>query len=286
VKISVKETTTGSSAALRNDNVLVGEQPHLVQGMGLFSATAIVMGSMVGSGIFIVSADMSRTLQSPALLIAAWIITAAMTMIGALSYGKFLGVFFPTISKNHWLWHPGNGNAGLNTANLTAIVIVTLLTILNSFGVKLGSLVQNIFTSAKILALAGVVLVGLVAKNAAAIAANFGAGWHAFWAGSSWHATHLIDVGSFWPGSVDSTAFVGLLTVLAVVQVGSLFSADSWNNVTFTAGSRSAPASSCCCTCFATSSISASCRSPERRTPPPLPGAASSTRPKIAWRPR
>ncbi len=285
MKISVKETTTGSSAALRKDNVLVGEQPHLVQGMGLFSATAIVMGSMVGSGIFIVSADMSRTLQSPALLIAAWIITAAMTMIGALSYGelaammpkaggqyvylrealgpiwgflygwtlflviqtgtaaavgvsfgKFLGVFFPTISKNHWLWHPGNGNAGLNTANLTAIVIVTLLTVLNSFGVKLGSLVQNIFTSAKILALAGVVLVGLVAKNAAAIAANFGAGWHAFWMGSSWHARHLIDVGSFWPGSVDSTAFVGLLTVLAVVQVGSLFSADSWNNVTFTAG--------------------------------------------------
>jgi amino acid transporter len=62
--------------------------PHFVRGMGLFSATAIVMGSMIGSGIFIVSADMSRTLGSPALLIAAWLVTAAMTIIGALSYGE------------------------------------------------------------------------------------------------------------------------------------------------------------------------------------------------------
>jgi amino acid permease len=61
---------------------------QLVRSMGLFSATAIVSGSMVGSGIFIVSAEMSRTLQSPALLIASWIVTAAMTMIGALSYGE------------------------------------------------------------------------------------------------------------------------------------------------------------------------------------------------------
>ena len=128
--------------------------PHFVRGMGLFSATAIVMGSMIGSGIFIVSADMSRTVGSPALLIAAWLVTAAMTIIGALSYGelaammpkaggqyvylreslgplwgflygwtlflviqtgtiaavgvafgKFLGVFFPSVSANHWLWH-------------------------------------------------------------------------------------------------------------------------------------------------------------------------------------
>ena len=132
--------------------------------MGLFSATAIVMGSMIGSGIFIVSADMSRTLQSPALLIIAWLVTAAMTVIGALSYGelaammpkaggqyvylreslgpiwgflygwtlflviqtgtiaavgvafgKFLGVFFPSVSQTHWLWHVGSGNVGLST---------------------------------------------------------------------------------------------------------------------------------------------------------------------------
>jgi APA family basic amino acid/polyamine antiporter len=254
--------------------------PHFVQGMGLFSATAIVMGSMIGSGIFIVPADMSRVLGSPALLIAAWVVTAAMTIIGALSYGelaammpkaggqyvylreslgpiwgflygwtlflviqtgtiaavgvafgKFLGVFFPSVSQTKWIWHIGSGNIGLNTANLAAIAIVTLLTFANTRGIKLGSAVQNVFTSAKVLALLGIVLVGLVAKNAAAIAANFGAGWHAFFANAGWHTHHAVQVGVGGP-----IEYVGILTVIAVVQVGSLFSSDAWNNVTFTAG--------------------------------------------------
>ena len=267
--------------------------PHLIRGMGLFSATAIVMGSMIGSGIFIVSADMSRTVGSPALLIAAWLVTAAMTIIGALSYGelaammpqaggqyvylrealgplwgflygwtlflviqtgtiaavgvafgKFLGVFFPSVSATHWLWHIahvpaipvgpmvlGNMDIGLNTANLAAIAIITLLTFTNTRGLKLGSSVQNIFTSAKVLALLAVVLVGLVAHNAAAIATNFGPHWQNFFANSSWHSLHAVQVGVGGP-----TVLVGLLTVVAVVQVGSLFSSDAWNNVTFTAG--------------------------------------------------
>ncbi len=248
--------------------------------MGLFSATAIVMGSMIGSGIFIVSADMSRSLGSPALLIGAWLVTAAMTIIGALSYGelaammpkaggqyvylrealgpiwgflygwtlflviqtgtiaavgvafgKFLGVFFPAVSAQRWLWHVGSGNIGLNTANLAAIMVITLLTVLNTFGVKLGAAVQNLFTSAKVLALMAVVGVGVVAKNAAAVAANFGVGWHAFWAGSGLGTSHAVQVGAGGP-----TVMVGALTVVAVVQVGSLFSSDAWNNVTFTAG--------------------------------------------------
>ncbi len=261
--------------------------------MGLFSSTAIVMGSMIGSGIFIVSAEMSRGLGSPALLIAAWLVTALMTIIGALSYGelaammpkaggqyvylrealgplwgflygwtlflviqtgtiaavgvafgKFLGVFFPSVSASNWIWHIGhvpawhvgpmvlgNMDIGLNTANFTAIVVITLLTALNSLGVKMGSAVQNVFTSAKVLALAAVVLVGLVAKNSTAIAANFGAGWHNFWAGAGWSTLHSVQVGVGGP-----TTYVGLLTIVAAVQVGSLFSSDSWNNVTFTAG--------------------------------------------------
>lgn len=242
------------------------------------------MGSMIGSGIFIVPADMSRTLGSPALLIAAWLVTAAMTIIGALSYGelaammpkaggqyvylrealgplwgflygwtlftviqtgtiaavgvafgKFLGVFFPAISANRWLWHVGSGTVGLNTANLAAIVIITLLTWANTRGVKLGAAVQNVFTSAKVLALLGVIAVGLVAKNATAIAANFGAGWHNFWLGADVYTTHAIPVGSFL-GHGGGTAMVGIFTMIAVVQVGSLFSSDAWNNVTFTAG--------------------------------------------------
>ena len=217
------DTTT----SLQDDKKLSSAAPQFVQGMGLFSATAIVMGSMIGSGIFIVSAEMSRGLGSPALLIAAWLVTALMTIIGALSYGelaammpkaggqyvylrealgplwgflygwtlflviqtgtiaavgvafgKFIGVFFPSVSGSNWIWFIGhvppwhvgpmmlgNMDIGLNTANLAAIVVITLLTLLNTMGVKMGSAVQNVFTSAKVLALAAVVLVGLVAKN-------------------------------------------------------------------------------------------------------------------------
>jgi len=266
-------------------------KPHLIQGLGLFSATAIVMGSMIGSGIFIVPADIARGVGSPALLIAAWLVTAAMTIIGALCYGelaammpraggqyvylreslgplwgflygwtlflviqtgtiaavgvafgKFLGVFVPSVSATHWLWHAGtvpawhvgpmvlgNMEIGLNTANLAAILIIVFLTALNSFGVRLGALIQNIFTSAKVFALAMIVLFGLLARNTTAIAANFSNG--NFWHGAGWSTLHPVTVGVGGP-----TVMVSLLTIVAVVQVGSLFSADAWNNVTFTAG--------------------------------------------------
>ena len=170
--------------------------------------------------------------------------TGTIAAVG-VAFGKFLGVFFPSVSAQNWIWHIGhvppwhvgpmvlgNMDIGLNTANLAAIVVITLLTLLNTLGVKMGAAVQNVFTSAKVLALAAVVLVGLVAKNSrAAIAANFGAGWHNFWAGAGWHTLHAVQVGVGGP-----TAYVGLLTMVAVVQVGSLFSSDAWNNVTFTAG--------------------------------------------------
>ena len=264
---------------------------EFVKGLGLFSATAIVMGSMIGSGIFIVPADIARGVGSPALLIAAWLVTTVMTIIGALSYGelaammpkaggqyvylrealgpiwgflygwtlflviqsgtiaavgvafgKFLGVFFPSVSASHWIWHAGhvpawhvgpmvlgNMEIGLNTANLAAIVIIVLLTLLNTFGVKLGAIIQNIFTSAKVFALLMVVILGLLAKNAVAIGANFQGG--NFWHNAGWNVMHPVQVGMGGP-----TALVGMLTIVAVVQVGSLFSADAWNNVTFTAG--------------------------------------------------
>src|ERR1700722_19071487 len=269
------------------------QDSELVKGLGLTSATMLVMGSMIGSGIFIVSAEIAREVGSPALLIAAWAVAGFMTIIGALSYGelaammpkaggqyvylrealgplwgflygwtlflviqtgtiaavgvafgKFLGVFVPSVSAQNWIWHIGhvppwhvgpmvlgNMDIGLNTANLSAIVVITLLTLLNTMGVKMGAAVQNVFTSAKVLALAAVVLVGLVAKNATAIAANFGSGWHNVWAGAGWGTLHAVQVGVGGP-----TTYVGLLTMVAVVQVGSLFSSDSWNNVTFTAG--------------------------------------------------
>jgi APA family basic amino acid/polyamine antiporter len=268
--------------------------PRLVQSLGLFSATALVIGSMIGSGIFIVEADIARGTDSPALYLGAWVVTAVLTMIGALSYGelaammpraggqyvylreslgplwgflygwtlflviqtgtiaavcvafgKFLGVFFPTVSTTHWLLHIahvpalrvgpmvlGNMEIGVNTANLTGIAVVFFLAIVNIFGVKLGAIIQDVFTSAKALSLAGLILLAFtVGRNATAWEANFGPGWSQFWKNAGWSSLHPVEVGIGGP-----MVLVNLAVILAVVQVGSLFSADSWNNVTFTAG--------------------------------------------------
>ena len=265
-----------------------------MQSLGLFSSTAIVAGSMIGSGIFLVDADIARVANSPALLLGAWIVTGILTIIGALSYGelaammpkaggqyiylreslgplwgflygwtlflviqtgtiaavcvafgKFLGVFFPSISTTHWLWHIahvpgipvgpmvlGNMEIGVNTANLTGIIIVFLLAFVNVFGLKLGAMIQNVFTSAKALSLAALVLLAFtVGRNATAWSANFGDHWSQFWSNANWSTLHPVQVGVGGP-----TVFVNLLVILAVVQVGSLFSADAWNNITFTAG--------------------------------------------------
>ncbi len=264
---------------------------EFVKGLGLTSATTLVMGSMIGSGIFIVSADIARLTDSPALLIGAWLVTGFMTITGALAYGelaammpraggqyvylreslgplwgflygwtlflviqtgtiaavgvafgKFLGVFFPSVSSTNWILHLwkvppipfgpmvlGNMDVGLNTQNLAAILIVVFLSVLNIFGVRTGAMVQNIFTFAKTAALLGLVLLGLfIGRNASAIAANFGPN---FWRHAGWSALHPVQVGIGGP-----MAMVGVLSILAVSQVGSLFSSDAWNNVTFTAG--------------------------------------------------
>lgn len=263
---------------------------EFVKGLGLTSSTMLVMGSMIGSGIFLVSAEIARDVESPALLIAAWLVTGFMTITAALSYGelaammpraggqyvylrealgplwgflygwtlflviqtgtiaavgvafgKFLGVFFPSISSHSWIaglhwvapkWHIGpmmlgGMDVGLNTQNLMAILLVIALSIINIFGVKTGAAIQNIFTSAKVAALLGLILVGLFkGREAVALAANFGANfWH------NLHGMHALRVGSNGP-----IAMVGALTIVAVAQTGSLFSADAWNNVTFTAG--------------------------------------------------
>jgi APA family basic amino acid/polyamine antiporter len=262
------------------------QDKELVKGLGLTSATTLVMGSMIGSGIFIVSAEIAREVDSPALLIGAWLVTGFMTIAAALSYGelaammpraggqyvylrealgplwgflygwtlflviqtgtiaavgvafgKFLGVFFPSVSASNWIGYHwtvpaihvgpmtlGNMKVGLNTQNLVGIAVVVLLSVVNIFGVKTGAMIQNVFTVAKASALFGLVVFGLLlGRNAQALAANFQGN---FWRNAGWGAMH--DIG----GGV----LVGTLTVLAVAQVGSLFSADAWNNVTFTAG--------------------------------------------------
>src|ERR1035437_9556588 len=276
-----------------------GEAPRLAQTLGLFSSTAIVIGSMIGSGIYIVDADIARGTSSPALFLGAWVVTAVLTLIGALSYGelaammpkaggqyvylreslgplwgflfgwtlflviqtgtiaavcvafgKFLGVFFPSVSTTNWLWHIahvpalrvgpmvlGNMEIGVNTANFAGIVVVFFLAIVNVFGVKLGALIQNVFTSAKAISLAALILLAFtVGRNATAWEANFGSGLGQLWKHAGWSSLHPVEVGVGGP-----IVLVNLLVILAVVQVGSLFSADAWNNITFTAGAVKNP---------------------------------------------
>ena len=289
--------TTGASLSTEAKTIpLKSESPasdrEFVKGLGLTSATMLVMGSMIGSGIFLVSAEIARETDSPALLIGAWVLTGFLTIVAALSYGelaammphaggqyvylrealgplwgflygwtlflviqtgtiaavavafgRFLGVFFPAISSTHWIaglhwavptWdigpvRLGGMQVGLNTQNLIAILMVIAISVINIFGVKTGALIQNIFTATKVSALLGLVIVGLfIGRNAEALVANFGAN---FWRNAALGALHPVQVGAAGP-----IALVGTLTILAVAQVGSLFSADAWNNVTFTAG--------------------------------------------------
>jgi APA family basic amino acid/polyamine antiporter len=283
--------STPTTAAGSDWEIHSSQDKELVKGLGLTSATMLVMGSMIGSGIFIVSAEIAREVDSPALLIGAWAVAGFMTIVAALSYGelaammpraggqyvylrealgplwgflygwtlflviqtgtiaavgvafgKFLGVFFPAISSSHWILHIwkvppihvgpmvlGNMDVGINTQNLVAILLVVFLSVVNIFGLKTGALIQNVFTVAKVSALLGLALFGLaLGRNAQALAMNFGG--H-FWRNAGLGAQHAVQVGVGGP-----IVMVGTLTILAVAQVGSLFSADAWNNVTFTAG--------------------------------------------------
>lgn len=232
----------------------------LVKGLGLMDATTLVMGSMIGSGVFIVSADIARQTQSPALLMMTWVVTAVLTTIAALSYGelaaampkaggqyvylreafgplsgflygwtlftviqtgtiaavavafaKFLGEFLPAVSARSWIFRIGP--LGLNTQMAVAIALLVLLTWVNTRGVKAGARVQNVFTFAKIASLAALIVLGIaLGRREEAIEANFGN----FWAGADWNWAAVRMVG--------------------LAMVGSLFSSDAWNNVTFTAG--------------------------------------------------
>ena len=287
----ILSTPTTQPAAGSDWEIHSHQDNELVKGLGLTSATMLVMGSMIGSGIFIVSAEIAREVDSPALLIGAWAVAGFMTIVAALSYGelaammpraggqyvylrealgpmwgflygwtlflviqtgtiaavgvafgKFLGVFFPAISSSHWILHiwkvppirlgpmvVGNMDVGINTQNLVAILLVVFLSVVNVFGLKTGALIQNVFTAAKVSALLGLALFGLaLGRNAQALATNFSG--H-FWRNAGLGAPHAVQVGVGGP-----VVMVGTLTILAVAQVGSLFSADAWNNVTFTAG--------------------------------------------------
>jgi len=247
------------------------DQSGFVKALTLTDATMLVAGSMIGSGIFIVSADIARTLPSPFWLLMTWVVTGVMTLLGALAYGelaamypraggqyvflresmgplmgflygwtlflviqtgtiaavavafgRFLGVLVPAIGPERFSWFPrldfaisgGAVEAGLSPQRLVALISIWILTAINLRGVREGKLVQTTLTVVKTSALALLVLLGLtIGRNADAIAANFSSGRF---------------VGAL---PIDSA----LALAFGAALVGSLFSSDAWNNVTFAA---------------------------------------------------
>ena len=262
--------TAASAAAM-------GLDTEFHRGLGLYDSTMVVVGSMIGSGIFIVSADMARNIGSAGWLFGAWILTGVLTVVGALSYGelaammpraggqyvylreafsplwgflygwtlflviqtgtiaavsvgfaRYFGVLLPWIADERYLIAPIHLSTGyalsLSTTQLVGILPIALLTWTNTRGLQYGRIIQNVFTTAKTGALLGLILVGLLLGwNQTAVADNFG---------NLWDARGAVDLV---PGLSAVTA-LGLFVAVCVSQTGSLFSADAWNNITFTAG--------------------------------------------------
>ena len=247
--------------ALSGDIAASADARSLTPGLSLFDSVTLVAGSMIGSGIFIVSADISRQVGSPAALIAIWIVAGLMTIAGALAYGelaammpqaggqyvylreaygglvaflfgwtlllivqtgtvaavavafaRFGAVIFPGLKSDLWI---GIGGIGLSGERLAAIAVIAFLTWGNLRGLRLGKLIQNFFTSAKLLSLLMISVVGcLIARNHAAVVANFGSA-------VAFLGTHPLDL--------------GFAATFGAAMVGALFSADAWASVTFTA---------------------------------------------------
>src|ERR1700732_2545869 len=274
----VKATTSSSVAR---------SEGGFVRAIGLFDGTMIVVGSMIGSGIFIVAADIARQTGSAGGLLTAWLITGLLTVSAALSYGelaalfphaggqyvylreaysplwgflygwtlflviqtgtiaavavgfaRYLGVLFPSISPTAWIVPPmalsSKYAISLSVQQLVGVLMIVFLTFLNTLGVRLGKLIQNVFTTAKALSLLGLIFLCLfVARNHKAIADNFSHLWAI--RGAQAIAPGANFLRGFVPTITAASGAFGLFVALGVSQVGSLFSADGWNNIGFTA---------------------------------------------------
>jgi APA family basic amino acid/polyamine antiporter len=267
-----------ASVTAPTDNQPSNTQSEFVKAISLTDATMLVAGSMIGSGIFIVSADIARKVDSPGWLLVAWILTGVITVLGALAYGelaamypkaggqyvflresmgplmgflygwtlfvviqtgtiaavavafgRFLGVLWPAITPDLYGWFPSAdlcvaalgctdpANAiklGLSPQRLVALISIAVLTWINLRGVREAKIVQTTLTVVKTGALVLLILLAVtIGRNSTALTANFSSG--AFW------------------GNVDVTSV--FVVGFGAALVGSLFSSDAWNNVTFAA---------------------------------------------------
>jgi APA family basic amino acid/polyamine antiporter len=242
--------------------------------LGLLDATMLVAGSMIGSGIFIVSADIVRNVGSAGWLIALWVATGFMTLTAALSYGelsamfpkaggqyvylkesynkliaflygwsffaviqtgtiaavgvafsKFTAYLIPGFSEDNILLDLGF--IKISAAQVVAIALIIFLTFINSRGVKGGKVIQNTFTLTKLLSLFGLIGFGFLALK--------GDVWHANWS-NAWDIHNLAK-----DGTITTLTIGGILGAIAAAMVGTIFSSDAWNNVTFIAGEMKNP---------------------------------------------
>jgi basic amino acid/polyamine antiporter, APA family len=247
------------------------EENHLLQKrVNLFDGISIVAGAMIGSGIFIVSADIARNVGSPGWLLIVWIITGIITLIGAISYGelasmmphvggqyvylreayhpligflfgwttflviecgtiaavavafaKFSGVLFPWVSEKNILFQAGP--LKIKSTMIVAICMISFLTWLNTRGIVTGKTVQNFFSSTKVIALLGFIIIGFLAtKNINSWEINKEVFWKA---GQVGPGNHVIPLVGF-----------SLITAIGTALVGSLFSSDAWYSVTYLSG--------------------------------------------------
>jgi APA family basic amino acid/polyamine antiporter len=245
------------------------EQNEMKRELGLLDATLLVAGSMIGSGIFIVAADITRNVGSGGWLIAVWLITGLMTLIAALSYGelsamfpkaggqyvylkeaynplvgflygwsffaviqtgtiaavgvafsKFTAYLWPQVSEDLILFSMGSFK--ISAAQVLAIGTIILLTYINTKGVKGGKMIQTSFTLTKLFSLFGLIIFGFIMMKPEI--------WTSNWE-NAWTMQKLSPDGTF-----QSLTIAAALGAVAAAMVGSIFSSDAWNNVTFIAG--------------------------------------------------
>lgn len=236
--------------------------------LGLADATMIVAGSMIGSGIFIVSADIVQNVGSAGWLIAVWLITGFMTLTAAVSYGELSGMFPKAGGQYVYLKEAYNpliaflygwcffaviqtgtiaavgvafakftaylvpafsedivlidtGFFTVSPAQLLSIVIIVILTYINTRGVESGKFVQTTFTVTKLLSLFGLIVFGFIMLKPDV--------WNANWT-NAWDLQRLSKTGA------TDYAAIAAVGAVAAAMVGSIFSSDAWNNVTFIAG--------------------------------------------------
>ncbi|UPZ17705.1 APC family permease [Flavobacterium humidisoli] len=247
------------------------DQEHFKRELGLLDGTMLVVGSMIGSGIFIVSADIARQVGSAGWLTLIWLLSGFITVVAAVSYGE-LSAMFPKAGGQYvylkeaynkliaflygwsffaviqtgtiaavgvafskfaaYLYEPLSdenilyelGAFKLNAAQLVSILTIIILTFINSRGVKNGKILQTVLTIIKILSLLGLVIFGLTLAAKASV-------WDANWTDGWSTRTFDKESGSWLP--ISGTA---LISGISAAMVGSLFSSDAWNGVTFIAG--------------------------------------------------